>query len=56
LEAARETAKPITLAGAREQYLAQLCRLTLPELKAEIEALEEAYMAVTNPALKRKVN
>jgi len=55
LEAARETAKPITLAGARELYLSHATRLTLQEWKSELDTLEEAYMAATN-AIKRRAH
>jgi hypothetical protein len=48
LEAARESAKPITLAAARELYLSHVTRLTLSEWKSELDALEEAYMVATN--------
>jgi hypothetical protein len=45
LEAARETAKPITLAGARELYKSHLRSMPVHEWKAELELLEAEMLA-----------
>jgi hypothetical protein len=50
LEAAREVAKPTTLAGARELYQSHLRALPFPQWKAELDALAEEYMtAIMRP-------
>ena len=47
LEAARESPKPSTLAGARELYLSHLRHLPIRQRKAELETLgQEAFAAV----------
>jgi hypothetical protein len=48
LEAARETAKSITLAAARELYLSHLRRLPLDHRKAELEALGQEAFATSH--------
>jgi hypothetical protein len=56
LEAARETARPTTLAAAREHYLSHVRRLTPQEWKAELDTLEEEYMTATNAVIKRRAH
>jgi hypothetical protein len=54
LEAARETPRPLAPAALREAYRAYLRALPLPQWEAELDALEEEYLAASNATLKRR--
>jgi len=54
LEAARETPKPLAPAALREAYRAYLRALPLPQWEAELDALEEEFLAASNATLKRR--
>jgi hypothetical protein len=56
LEAARETPRPLARAALREAYRAYLRALPLTQWRAEIDSLEEEYLAATNATLKRRAH
>ena len=54
LEAARETPRPLAPAALREAYRAYLRALPITQWEAELDALEEEFLAVSNATLKRR--
>jgi len=54
LEAARDTPRPLAPAALREAYRAYLRALPLTQWKAELDALEEEFLAASNATLKRR--
>ena len=54
LEAARDTPRPLAPAALREAYRAYLRALPLPQWEAELDALEEEYLAASNATLRRR--